>query len=101
MASNLKDANALKKIKSDNPDIMKLQDNIIGHLKNNIQTTIIPGIKVATGSNRIEHKQGKTPSGYVVVNRSASIDIYCISMDDKAITLNCSAPGTISIQVVA
>lgn len=103
MNFNLKNTELFKRFKSSNEEINKVQENIVNYIKNNQEINIIKNISVKSGSNRIEHKSGQKPEGYVIISRSAAITHYLESVDDKVFNINIAGiPGnaTISIQVV-
>lgn len=53
----------------------------------------------AATDKTFNHKLGKTPIGWTVVDANAGGNIYRVSWDDKTITLNSSTTRTLSIEV--
>ncbi len=94
-----------KKLSSQEPVIRQIQDNIEQAINPVLDKAILDGvylksITLSTGSvDKINHKLGRTPLGYIVVKRNANSVIYDSAMDSKTISLNCSANVTISLWV--
>lgn len=68
--------------------------NRIGLLDNRV----ITGISVSTTA-AVEHKLGRVPTGYIVINRNANAQIWNGTIDDKFINLTSSGAVTISLLV--
>lgn len=100
-ASENSQSESLKTVQSSNNDVMKLQENLTEYFNGQRRTNVIEDIKVKAGSNRVAHKNNKQkPSGYIVIKQDKVLDIFCESIDNTYIILNCSADGSISIMVV-
>lgn len=57
-----------------------------------------PGTPLAVGDNRIAHKLGRKPKGYVVTRSTGgAADLYEVSRDDRFITLNSGNTATVEI----
>ena len=56
-------------------------------------------ISLAIGNNTINHKLGRQPQGWFIVDITAASDIYRVSWSDKTIVLNSSALTTIKLGV--
>lgn len=63
-------------------------------LNGNMLTAVL-----ASGSNSIPTKIGRKPQGYFVTNIDAASTIHTISMDDKFLVLNSTAPCNVSLWV--
>jgi hypothetical protein len=55
--------------------------------------------QVLAGSNTIPHTLGYEPSGYIIAAKSAAVSDYLISKSIDTITINASAPATITLEV--
>lgn len=61
---------------------------------------LLTNITLASGDNVINHKLGKTPVGWIIVDINAVASIYrSASFNNLTLTLNASAPCTVNIAV--
>lgn len=63
-----------------------------------LDNRIISNVVVST-STAVEHKLGRTPLGYIVINRNANAQIWNGTIDDKFLNLNSSGAVTVSLLV--
>lgn len=62
--------------------------------------SILKGIQISTGSNIINHKLGRTPQGWVIIDANAQISLYrSAEFNDLTLTLTSSANATIALMV--
>jgi hypothetical protein len=54
---------------------------------------------LTTGSNVINHRLGRKPVGWIIVDTNAAVAVYRTSWDDLTITLNSSANASASIYI--
>lgn len=94
-----------KKLVSEQADSNQIQANV-EEAFNQINTkaivdgVLLKDIILTTGIiNKISHKLGRKPLGYIIVRRNANSTIYDNSVDNKTINLNCTANVTVSIWV--
>ena len=61
---------------------------------------IITGFQLQTGVNIINHKLGRLMQGWSIVDINAAITYYrSAPMNDKTLTLTCSGPAIVNIEV--
>lgn len=67
------------------------------------QSILITDVVLATGDNVINHLLGRKLRGWIVILKSANVDIYdkqsTNQMTDKTLVLNSSGAATISLEV--
>lgn len=95
------------KMQTQNFEVNQLQSNILtafASLSNQVVNTPSDGqfltdLDFLTGDNTTQHKLGVSPTGYIVISQSAAANFYLVSKTSNTITLNASAPATVSIFV--
>lgn len=94
-----------KKLSSLDPVVKQLQENIEQAINPVLTKEIINGILIkdivlTTGSvDKVNHKLGRNPIGYIVVKRNANSVIWESAMDSRTISLNCSANVTVTLWI--
>lgn len=95
-----------KRIKAETYDLNTIQDNvgsILDILTSNIlsEAQLIEGIDLVSGDNNVNHKLNRKINGYIVVKKSAAVDIYDKTSDipNRLLVLNSSGTATISLIV--
>lgn len=62
--------------------------------------SFLKNVPIISGSNVINHKLGKTPQGYILVDQTAPITLYRSAVfNNLTLTLTSSGAGTISLIV--
>lgn len=62
--------------------------------------SFLSNIAVTTGNNVINHRLGRNPVGYLVIDADAAVSIYrSAPFNDLTLTLNSSGNATISLMV--
>lgn len=56
-------------------------------------------ITVTNTATKFNHGLGVTPLGWIILDKTANIDVWRTAWDDKSITLRSSASGTIKVWV--
>ena len=75
-----------------------LIDPLLKNQLNNV--SILNNIELQVGNNRIAHKLGKKPQGWLILDINAAATIYRSQpFDDLFLTLNSNAIATISLGV--
>lgn len=64
-----------------------------------IDGLLIEGVTVTTGTASVAHKLGRTPVGFIVVDKNANADIWTVSKNNTFLTLDASATVTVSLWV--
>ena len=96
---------SLKKIASDDRAVNQLQENMEQAINPVLKSQIIDGIiikdvEVLTGTPKtINHLLGRAITGYAVIKRNASSQIWDSANDKRTLTLNSSANVTINLWV--
>ena len=73
-------------------------DPLLKNQLNNV--SILNNIELAIGNNKIAHKLGKKPQGWLILDINAASTIYrSEDFNDLFLTLNSSAVATISLGV--
>ncbi len=85
-------------------DSRSLQTNIEQAIAGFIKSPLLDGLQLddvslATGNTKIKHKLGRKIRGYLIVKRSNASTIYDSASDDLFLTLNASAPLTVSLWI--
>lgn len=94
-----------KKIQTEDKDLKTLQDNLISYFTNFKQSAILldgnllEGVKLASGSNDVNHKLNRALRGYIIVSQNANVNIFTSGKSDKSLTLNSSGEATINLWV--
>jgi hypothetical protein len=61
---------------------------------------LLTGISLVAGDNVINHRLDRVPQGWLVVDTTAAVSIYrAAPMNLLTLTLNASAPSTVSLLV--
>jgi hypothetical protein len=95
---------AFKKLQAKDADLNRVQANIEQVLtpildSKVVDSLVLKDVEVVSGNNVVSHKLGRTMFGYLVIRKSANIDIYDIEVSKTTLTLNCSGAATISVLV--
>lgn len=62
--------------------------------------SLVKNITITTGNNVINHKLGRTPIGWIVIDQNANIDLYRNNeFNDLTLTLNSTGAAIISLLV--
>lgn len=94
-----------KKIPTADKDLEKVQENTRQFAVQLVGVPLLDGVllrdvSLVVGSgNKIIHKMGRVPIGYIVVDSSAATDICTSSKSTSHLTLNSSAAATVTIWV--
>lgn len=95
---------SLKRVNFKDEETNALQENVYQFL-NQINPVITSGVlitsvNVGTSPSKIEHKLGRTPQGFYVVDKNSNSNVWRSSIsDNRYLTLTASTPSTISIWV--
>jgi len=95
---------SLKRVNFKNEETNALQENVYQFV-NQINPVISSGvlltsISVGVSPLKIEHKLGRVPQGFYVVDKNSNSNVWRSSAsDNRYITLSASAPSTISLWV--
>lgn len=97
-------SNYFRKINTTDEALNKVQANVESAITPVLQCKLLDGhilsdLELVSGSNRIEHKLGRTLIGYFPVRQSNASTIYDTSIDDKFLYLTASANITVSLWV--
>lgn len=84
--------------------LTKLQENVAASLRPVLAVLFldgrfISGQAITTATTQVEHKLGRTPTGYIILDQSAAASVFTVSKDDKFLTLDTSANVTVSLWV--
>lgn len=63
------------------------------------QGTLLTDINLKSGSNVINHKLGRQPLGWIIVDQTASAEIYRTAWSNLTLTLNSSATASVALWV--
>lgn len=94
-----------KKIKTENEELGKLQDNLIEFFTNFKQSAqildgvLLKDISLKSGANSISHKLNRQLTGYIVVKKNANVNVWDSGADTKLLNLQTSAATTVSLWV--
>lgn len=95
-----------KRFTSENAELTQLQSKLqefFAPLLSNptLDGTLLTGVVLAVGENKVEHKLQRPPIGWLVVGKNATCDIWEPSKDlSRAfLTLQSSAPVTVNLWV--
>ena len=96
--------NIPQKIQSTIQELNRVQDNFIKWTRGIATLEILKGrliqdISLTTGSNSIEHKLGRTPLGWIVVDRDGTATVYKSSANSRTLELTSSGSVDISLWV--
>jgi hypothetical protein len=63
--------------------------------------SILKDIDVVSGSNKIDHKLGRVPVGWIMIGTDAAVDLYeeDSTLPNKILVLNASGTATIKLLV--
>lgn len=96
----------LKKVGTDQKDLAKVQDNLEEFVKPIVSSEIIDGlllknVVLQSGENKVEHKLGREPIGWMIVNKSATADVWSSAsqLSKSILVLNSSATVTLTLWV--
>lgn len=64
-----------------------------------VDGTLLVGVEVESGSNRILHRLGREPDGFLVVWADGAVTLTPSSKDDEALNLDASAGAVVSLWV--
>lgn len=93
-----------RKTKFQDKETTQLQDNVGLVLNQIAKKALIDGVQLKdvaleSGSNRINHKLGRQPEGWVIVDRNGTATVYRTAWDANTLTFTSSAAVTISLWV--
>ncbi len=96
---------AIQKIHTPDRDINKIQQNIIdGIARVQAQVNAAPSggifltsVQLKVGDNIIQQNMNRVPVGWIIIDTTAVSSIYRTDWTTSNITLNASAPTTISL----
>lgn len=60
---------------------------------------LLQNVSISTSGSQVEHKLGRVPQGWIVMDKTAQGDVWRDSWDDKVIRLDASANTTINLWV--
>lgn len=64
------------------------------------QGNLLQNISLLSGDNILSHRLGRMMTGWFVVDQNAGVTLYrSAALNDKTLTLNASAPVTVSLWV--
>lgn len=91
-------------INTTDKELQKIQDNITTAItgieaKPFLGGVLLSSVSLSSGTNQIAHTLGKRPTLWVICDLSAAATIYRTASDTKFLTLQASAPCTISLWV--
>ena len=94
-----------QKIKTDDEGIMLFQDYVYATINSIVKcpivdNTVIEDIALVAGvENRVDHKLGRNPVGYIIIKKNAQSDIWDSLSASPALnlSLHCSVNCTVSI----
>lgn len=94
----------LPQVQTESREVNQLQQNIAQVLnpisRNPItQGSLLTGQDLVTGSNSINTGLNRMLQGWIVVDIDAAATIYSTASDNKTLTLNSSAPCTVTLYV--
>lgn len=67
--------------------------------KQQLDSVILQNITLVVGSNQIPHTLGKMLTGWQIIRQSSASQIYDTGVTNQYLTLNASAPTTLSLLV--
>ena len=96
--------NQYKDLNSEDKDTQTIQINLKQYFQQFTDLTFLKGravndIEVTTSTVVVDHKLGRQPIGWFIVDKSASGDVWRTAWNDKTITLDSSATTTINIWI--
>ncbi len=94
----------LRKVNVKDSELSRVQDAIQLNLQTIVTKEILDGIlgegfEITTTAKQFAHGLGRDPLGYIIVSKSAFADVIDSARDTRTITLQASAPVTISLWV--
>lgn len=96
---------ALPRFQTDNKDFQLMQSawatQLDPMLSNpSLKTRLIKGVSLIVGATKIDHKLGRTPQGWRIVDIDGAAQIYrSEALNDLTLTLTSDAAVTVAIEV--
>ena len=99
---------AIPRVQTDDRQINQLQQNFISAINQLMDTSILSGVlltnvALVSGDNSVNHKLGKTLTGWIVVRKRAAADIYdkqgTNATPTQTLALNTSADVMVDLYV--
>ncbi len=92
----------LRKVNVTDSALSRVQDAIQLNLQTIVTKEILDGvlgeeIELTTASKQVAHGLGRDPLGYIIVSKTAFADIIDLARDTRTITLQATAPVTLSM----
>jgi hypothetical protein len=74
--------------------------NPVVNLPLNNTPSLLQGVVLKSGDNVINHKLGRTPQGYIIVDNNAAVQVYrSAAFNDLTLTLHSNGAAVISLLV--
>lgn len=90
-------------IKTADKDLSTVQSNVGQILNKVVKVSILDGTQIeadlASGANIINHGLGRTPQGWIVVDRDSAATVYRTAWDSATLSLTASATVTVQLWV--
>lgn len=95
---------AFREVHTTNQELSAAQRNISTFAQQFYGIQLLGGILVrdvtlSTATTAIAHKLGRTPIGYIVVDKNTTCDIWTVAKDATTLTLDTSAAVTATLWV--
>lgn len=97
----------MKRVYTGSPEIQRMQDLIAESVEQLERSpmgkgVLLEGVSLSTGaSNRVNHKLGRVPSGWIIVDRDDNANVWSStsSLPNKFLELSTSADVTVSLWI--
>jgi hypothetical protein len=95
---------AYRKLKTNDADLNKVQDNIALTLRPVLQCPLLGGVQVSevqvgTTPTPISHTLGQVPQGWYLVDLNANAQVWSTAKDSRTLTLQATSACTVSLWV--
>lgn len=93
----------LRKLTTDSPELNQVQEYMQQALAPVFGCPLLSGVHIettlATGTQSVAHKLGRKPQGYIIVGKSANIDVWGNTFSKANLELQSSGAVTVKIWV--
>jgi hypothetical protein len=92
-----------RQINTADRELQLIQSNVEKAISGAISSPLLNGLlktaDLVSGLTSIEHKLGRVPQGYIIIDKNNAANVYTASKDDKFLNLNSSAACKIGLWI--